>query len=131
VSGFLDASALLRYLLSDDPTKAERVYNLLKRGSGFLVTPVTLAEVAWVLEGPNVGLPRAQVCLALQGLLQEATLDVHELSRARAAEAVQYCQNRSVSFEDAFLWAQAADLGSVVYTYDRRFLSADIQVLEP
>lgn len=131
MSAFLDSSAILRYLLNDDPVKAESVYNLLKRSSGLLVTPVTVAEVAWVLEGPNIGLPRATACAALQGFFQEKNVEVHDLSRVRVAQAILYCQSRSVSFEDAFIWAQAADLGATIYTYDRKFPSTDVQLLEP
>jgi len=128
---FLDTSTLARYLLYDDPVKAEATRALLKKGVPILVTTLTISEVAWVMEGHNYRRARMDVCTALAALINEKNVDVHDLSRSRALQAIRFCHSRSVAFADGFLWAQAVDMGAAIATYDRKFPGADVQLLEP
>jgi len=51
---FIDTSALLRFLVKDDPAKAQAVEKLLKEAKSkditLYVLPVTVLETVWVTE---------------------------------------------------------------------------------
>ena len=51
---FVDTSAILRFLVKDDPSKAKAVEKLLReskeKGTTLFVLPVTILEVVWVTE---------------------------------------------------------------------------------
>jgi predicted nucleic acid-binding protein len=48
----VDTNVLLRYLLNDIPDQAERARRLIDSDEPIGITPVALAEIAWVLTGP-------------------------------------------------------------------------------
>jgi len=51
---FVDTSAILRFLVKDDPAKAGAVEKLLReskgKGTTLYVSPVTILEIVWVTE---------------------------------------------------------------------------------
>ena len=63
---FLDANVILRYLLRDDETKAQRCLQLLEKAErkeiALRTTDLVVAELVWVLESPSTyDLPRERI----------------------------------------------------------------------
>ncbi len=79
---YVDANVILRYLTRDPPEMAEaalRTFTTAQRGKvRLLLTPITVAEVVWVLES-FYGHPRAQVAQTLTEFLHADGLEVESL----------------------------------------------------
>ncbi len=68
----LDTNVLVRYIMQDDPkqsAKATSIVESLDDAGGGYITLVSIVELVWVL-GSSYELPRAQVALALDGILR-------------------------------------------------------------
>ena len=129
---FLDASVLLRYLLADLPTQTERARRLIDGGTPLLVTETVLLETAFTLT-KFYKVPREQAVDTLIAFLQKRNLSVYHYSKTTIIAALLLCRpSGRVSFGDAFLWAAGyAAIPSVIYSFDQRFPSEEIDLREP
>jgi predicted nucleic acid-binding protein len=129
VAAIVDTNVLARYLTRDPPGQAELARRLIEGEESVLVPLVTLLEVAFVL-GHHYGLSRDTIIDLLVALLERVNVDVLELSRDLAVEALDLCRpSNRVSFADALIWAsaRACALGPL-HTFDQRFPSRDLAV---
>jgi predicted nucleic-acid-binding protein len=97
-----------------------------------LITDVALAEAAFTAT-KLYELPRDAVVDSLIGLIQRSNVEVFRLPKDMAIEALMLCRpSNRVSFADALIWAAArTESDSVVYTFDRRFPSHGLTVIDP
>ena len=129
MSGILDSSVIVRYLIGE-PTEAADQAELILSGDDELTIPaVVLAEVGWVLSS-QYRVPRTEVVDLLLELLRRQNVKPLDMDKSTAIQALLYCRpSGRVSFADAMTWALARSSGiGVVYSFDRRFLSDGIQV---
>lgn len=120
---FVDANVILRYLTGDPPEMAEaalRTLTAAQRGKvRLLLTPITVAEVVWVLES-FYGHPRAQVAQTLTQFLRADGVEVESLDLL--IEALALYHEHNLDFADALLATVARRKGPpVVYSFDRDF----------
>jgi predicted nucleic acid-binding protein len=123
----LDTSVLVRYVTFDPPTQGEVAAALIDSEADLLVTSVGLAETAFVLTR-NYGLPRSTVVDTLTDLLARENVDMVDLPKALAVDALNLCRpSGRVSYADALEWAVARHNGvPTVYTFDQAFPSQEI-----
>ena len=128
----LDTSVLCRYLLNDHPgTLSARAAQLIESDQPFQVSILVLAEAAHVLRAVYARTPQ-EIAEALILLLERENMAVAEVATDRVIEALEMtAPGRRVSVPDALLWALAGERDARVWTFDRRFPSAGIEVREP
>ena len=120
---FLDANVIVRYLTTDDPTKAtrcERLFNQVAHGRLILATNVlVVAEVVWVLTG-FYRLAKERVVDALLRLLSLEGLQLE--GKERVLSALGAFRATAIDFIDAYnaAWMRARGL-QTLYSYDADF----------
>ena len=67
----VDTNVLLRRLLNDDATQAERARRLFESEESVLIADVVLAEAVWTLTGKRYGAGREEIAAVVMGLLEE------------------------------------------------------------
>ena len=129
MSGFLDTSMVVRYLVRDVPAMAEQAAGVIEREDDLWITGVALAEISYVLRS-TYKLPRETVIDALCELLNRQNVSCYDLENGLAVQALLKCRPTGrISVADALIWAAARDSGrNVVYSFDQRFPSDGIEV---
>ena len=127
---YLDSSFIVRYLTNDPPTMAEQAAVVIDSEQPLLVSTLILAESAYVLSSVYQ-IPRADVVDALTEFLQRTNIQLTQLAKPVALDALQLCKNsKRVSFADALLWAEVfSSTNQQVYTFDKRFPASGIKIL--
>lgn len=122
MTDLIDTSIVLRYLLQDVPLQAEKARELIDATSPVRLPVVAISESAFVLMRVY-GVDRATVVSSLQALISRRNIEVHEIPKSIAIEALELCRpSNRVSFADALLWAAArAAPSATIVTFDRRF----------
>ena len=129
MSGFLDTSMVVRYLVRDVPDMAEQAAEVIDGEEDLWVTGVVLAEVSYVLRLMYL-LPREIVIDHLSAFLSRQNISCYGLDDGTVLQALLMCRpsGRS-SVADAMIWAAARSSGqNVVYSLDQRFPSDGIDV---
>jgi len=127
----LDTSVIVRYLTDDPPAMAEAASRLIDGERTLEVLPLILAESAYVLVSAY-GVPRGAAAAALADLVLRRNVSCRGVSKPLVVEALRMAgRSGRVSFSDALLWAVARHGGRGVATFDRRFPSEDVRLLEP
>ena len=67
----VDTNVLLRRLLNDDATQAERARRLFESEESVLIADVVLAEAVWTLTGKRYGAGREEIAAVAMGRLEE------------------------------------------------------------
>lgn len=67
----VDTNVLLRRLLNDDATQAEKARRLFESEEAVLISDVVLAEAIWTLTGKRYAAGREDVAAVVLGLLEE------------------------------------------------------------
>jgi predicted nucleic acid-binding protein len=124
----VDTSVLVRYLTLDPADQGELARSLIEDDSLQVLVPnVALAETAYTL-WRRYGIERTTVVDLLVDLISRENVDVQELPKALAIEALLLCRpSGRVSFADALIWAVARQSSSgVIYTFDRAFPASGV-----
>lgn len=131
MSAFLDSNVIVRYLTGEPPDLAERSAEIIDRQDDLRVPEVVLAETACVLTSVH-GVSREAVVDHLMAFMQKRNIGSPHLERSLVLQALSLCRPPGrVSFADALLWATAyAREGGTVYSFDKRFPSDGITVLD-
>jgi predicted nucleic acid-binding protein len=130
----IDSNVILRYLTKDPPKMAEAALRTLddaqKGRISLLLTPLTVAEVVWVLES-FYGYAKAKIAEIMGQFLFCDGLEVEDLDLI--IEALSLYQAKNLDFADAFLAAIALRRGPQgIYSFDKDFNRvAGITRLEP
>ncbi|NLA61408.1 MAG: type II toxin-antitoxin system VapC family toxin [Firmicutes bacterium] len=118
--GWLDTNVVLRYLLDDCPEHSPRARILVEKaekGEITLYVPTyIICETVYVLE--SQAYTRSQISEALSRFLAISGISVDN------SPLLQLClrqyRNSSVDFCDLLLYAQCADNGDTVFTFNKR-----------
>ena len=122
---FLDTNIILRYLLRDDPTKAERCFALfqqLKRKEISLITSeAVIAEVVYVLVSRNLyNQPRSNIRAFLLPIINLPSLKIPY--RRALIRALDLFAHSNLDFEDALTVAHMERMKiTTVVSYDQDF----------
>lgn len=130
----VDTNVLVRYLLQDDPDMGPAAARLVDGPEGLGVSPVALAETAFVLSRVyGYGVPRERVVDELVALLRRRDIVVLGVDKALVASALLLCRpSGRVSYADALISADARAHGvETLYTFDERFPSEGLVVENP
>ena len=119
----IDSNVILRYLTKDPPKMAEAALSTLddaqKGKISLLLTPLTVAEVVWVLESFH-GHGKTRISEIMGQFLFCEGLEVEDLDLI--IEALTLYQAKNLDFADAFLTATALRKGpQAIYSFDRDF----------
>ncbi len=118
----IDANVLLRYLLRDDESQAERARRIFERTAHVLITDVVLAETLWTLMGRRYDATRSDLIAVVDNLLQEPNVCFE--NDEVVWSALQAYRETDADFADALIVYKAAktampDNGvDAVYTFD-------------
>ena len=129
MSGFLDSSVVVRYLMADSPELADRATTVIDGDDDLWITDVVLAETAYVLTSVYQ-LPRDLVLDHLTSLLHRENLSTFALDKGLVLQGLLLCKpSGRISIADAMVWAAARSSGNrVVYSLDQRFPADGIEV---
>jgi len=119
----IDANIVLRFLLNDDPEKAERCSALLQRvesGDEKVFLPdLVIADIVWTLE-KFYRQPKARIRELLLPLISLRGMRLSSKSVAR--NALKWYVEKNIDWTDAFVAAKmAAERQLEIYSYDRHF----------
>lgn len=128
----VDTSVLVRYFLADDPAAGRAAAAVLDSNAQIAISPVVLAETAFVLHR-HYGVPRELVVDQLVGLLRKRNIRVLGVDRNLVASALLLCRpSGRVSFADALINADARASGiETLYTFDERFPADGLDLRRP
>ena len=101
----IDTNVLLRYLLRDDETQAERARRIVECGERVLITDVVLAETVWTLAGRRYRAPRVDLIDLVNNLLQDANLRFEDDEVVWSA--LQAYRRTEADFADALIVRKA------------------------
>ena len=73
----VDTNVVLRRLLNDDATQAEKARRLFETQESVLVTDVVLAETIWTLTGKRYGAGKAELAAVVMGLIRSGGFPGH------------------------------------------------------
>jgi predicted nucleic acid-binding protein len=131
---YIDSNVILRYLTQDPPKMAEKalkIFTEAKKGRLILlITPLTVAEVVWVLES-YYGHPKKDIADTLTQFLLCDGLEIESLELMIGS--LNLYQERNIDFADAVLASQALRKGPPsIYSFDHHLNRVPgITVLEP
>jgi predicted nucleic-acid-binding protein len=119
-----DTNVVVRLLVSDDLAQQEAVRKRLERasrsGEAVLISPLVLAEVAWVLDSVY-GYSKDQISLAVRAVVSTPPFLCPE--RAAVLAALDALAAGAADFPDYLILALAQAAGaSTLLTFDRRLL---------
>jgi predicted nucleic acid-binding protein len=119
----LDTNIFLRLVIPDDRKRADRCEKLLEAVAegreSAVVTPMAIAEIAWVLLG-FCRLPKPRVIEALRRILNTAKLKVVE--RETVLRGLEFFETHEMDFIDAYHAAFLEAHGiTTIYSYDTDF----------
>ena len=127
--GLIDTNLIIRYLVEDDPKKAEAVEKLLKNpGQKLILLDLIFAEAIWVLSS-LYNLEKSQIIESLSALLDVKSIIAN---RKILRKALEYFANYNISFIDAYQAGYALTKNLEIYSYDKDFDKLlDIKRTEP
>jgi predicted nucleic acid-binding protein len=130
----IDANVILRYFTQDPPKFAEAAHKTFAAAQAgqviLLLTPITVAEVVWVLES-FYGYPKPQIAATISQFLRSDGLEVIDLDLQ--VRALQFYDEKNIDFADALLaaYALSRDINQV-YSFDKHFSRIPgVERLEP
>lgn len=103
----VDTNVLLRYLLGDEESQAQRAINLIRGSGRVLITDVVLVETIWTLRGGRYALKKDELVQVIQTLFNEPNIRFENgqavwkaLSDYREAKSIN---GKSADFADALI----------------------------
>ena len=125
----IDSNVLLRYITRDPVEMAKRAAQIIDSHESLLLSELVLVEAAYVLASVY-GVRRPAIVDALIDFVQKQNIKPAGLPKPLVLEALGLCRNsKRYSFTDAFLWAQARDLGTRIYSFDERLPHDGVEIV--
>ncbi|MCL4389812.1 MAG: PIN domain-containing protein [Patescibacteria group bacterium] len=125
----IDANVIIRFLVAESPTLAQKIKKYLSDESQFVLTDVTIAEIVWVLSS-YYSLDKQVIIEKVQALIEVKNFIVN---RPVISRALAYYRQSNIDYIDAYLAAYALennikDLVSFDKSVDK---ITDIKRIEP
>ena len=129
MTGFLDTSMVVRYLIRDVPDLADQAAAIIDGEEDLFVVGVVLAETSQVLRS-EYGIPRENVVDQLVEFVRKANIRTYGVDKSLVLQGLLMCRpSARVSFADALIWAAARSAGAdVVYSLDQRFPGDGLEI---
>jgi predicted nucleic acid-binding protein len=131
----MDTNLFIRYLVNDDPGKADRVEKLLEQAKSGKIRLVTadlvIAEVIWVLESAY-GLKNVEITPMVKGIL--ATPGIEVTNAELVDRSLDFYESLNIDFIDGYI---AAVMGKMkitdIYSFDKKPISRirELKRIEP
>lgn len=118
----IDTNVILRYLVRDDPKKAESVERLLneakERGITLFVPGIVIFEVVWVLE-KTYKMEKGKIARTIEAILNTPIFKCE--SEMILRKALETYAAKNIKFADAVIghWGLSQGIPTV-YTYDEK-----------
>ncbi len=118
----VDTNVLLRYLLKDDDTQAEKSRRVFERAECILITDIVLVEAVWTLIGRRYRATRDDIIAVVEKLLQEPNVRFEDDEVIWSA--LQAYRETEANFADALIVHKAHKTAAfddelqTVYTFD-------------
>ena len=132
---FMDTNLFIRYLVNDDPGKADRVEKLLEQATSGKIRLVTadlvIAEVIWVLESAY-GLKNAEITPMVKGIL--ATPGIEVTNAELVGRSLDYYESLNIDFIDGYIAAVMDKMKITdIYSFDKKHISRirELKRIEP
>ena len=132
---FMDTNLFIRYLVNDDPGKADRVEKLLEQATSGKIRLVTadlvIAEVIWVLESAY-GLKNAEIAPMVKGIL--ATPGIEVTNAELVGRSLDYYESLNIDFIDGYIAAIMDKMKiTELYSFDKKHISRikELKRIEP
>jgi predicted nucleic acid-binding protein len=129
MSGLLDTSMVVRYLIGDSPHLAEQAARVIDNEENLQITDVVIAETAYVLMSVY-RIPRNVVVEHLTDFLRKENISPFGLDKGLVIQGLLLCKpSGRVSFADAMVWAAGSSTESrVVHSLDVRFPDYNLEI---
>lgn len=126
---FVDTNVVVRYLTGMPPDQADRAAEIIDETDGLLISPVSLAEVYFVLN-KVYGVPKDTVIDYLIEFLLKKNITPYAVEKELLVEGLRLCRGSGrVGVPDTLIWAEARTAGPhIVYSLDERFPDDGINV---
>lgn len=132
---FMDTNLFIRYLVNDDPGKADRVEKLLEQAKSGKIRLVTadlvIAEVIWVLESAY-GLKNVEITPMVKGIL--ATPGIEVTNAELVGRSLDYYESLNIDFIDGYIAAVMDKMKITdIYSFDKKHISRirELKRIEP
>ena len=114
----LDTNVLVRYLTQDDPIQSPLAARALDRdGSVFIISPIVLCELVWVLESAY-GYDRQTIATVMESILRTAQFEI--LDKDIVWKALEDYRLKKGDFSDYYLGYQyLRDGADTTLTFDK------------
>ena len=122
----IDTNVLLRYLLRDDDTQADRARRIVEGGERVLISDVVLAETTWTLAGRRYRATRADLIDLVNNLLQDSNVRFEDDEVVWSA--LQAFRRTEADFADTLILCKARKIAAdgdglrAFYTFDEAAL---------
>jgi predicted nucleic-acid-binding protein len=113
---FVDANVILRYLLDDDPSLAEKAAKILEQGQVHVPFEV-MAEVVYVMQGVYK-ISRQEISTVLTQFVMLPNVSTN--SEPVLIEALRIYSGKGLDFVDSLLCSYSGIDGVQVETFDRK-----------
>jgi predicted nucleic acid-binding protein len=131
----MDTNLFIRYLVNDDPGKADRVEKLLEQAKSGKIRLVTadlvIAEVIWVLESAY-GLKNVEITPMVKGIL--ATPGIEVTNAELVGRSLDYYESLNIDFIDGYIAAVMDKMKITdIYSFDKKHISRirELKRIEP
>jgi predicted nucleic-acid-binding protein len=131
----MDTNLFIRYLVNDDPGKADRVEKLLEQATSEKIRLVTadlvIAEVIWVLESAY-GLKNTEITPMVKGIL--ATPGIEVTNADLIGRSLDYYESFNIDFIDGYIAAVMDKMKiTEIYSFDKKHISRirELKRIEP
>ncbi|MCL2107941.1 MAG: PIN domain-containing protein [Oscillospiraceae bacterium] len=115
----IDANAILRYMLNDNPEMAVKTRDLIANSKVYLRHEV-LAEVVYVLNKVYM-LPKTEIAASLEELLANPNIETE--AKGVVAVALKAYKDLNMDFVDCILYAFKVVCNHDVFTFDKKLNS--------
>lgn len=130
IAAWLDTNIVVRFLTKEPPAMAQRAARLLARAQAgeiaLRLTPITVAEIVWVLTRVYRREP-GEIATGMNALLRAD--GIHADQRDALLEALDLMVEKRVSFPDAFVAISARQADEPVCSFDTDFKRLNVAVI--
>jgi predicted nucleic-acid-binding protein len=136
----IDTNVLLRYLIEDDESQAEKSKQLITGNQSVLVTDIVITEAVWVLTGKRYKLAKEQIIDVIHAIFAEPNIKFEDdqavwcalKDYVNAALIKVKGKTKQADFPDALIINKAKRYGQLknvevthIYTFDKTALKID------